>query len=174
MARRGELSEEPPDATWLDEHANARHEQWEGERTQRRIAARARRRAKPLHTRVFDLGVELHLSSSVPAARISGGGGHKKPDSEIPPAAEQSFSGEHPRELKRLWRLLEEVVGRLEALADNDPQEPLTGSDLDRRLFDEFVGYTPEEACLLEPLFGSPEAIRRARRNAGLKAGDGT
>lgn len=147
---------------------------WEAGRAVRRQQAREARRSETTAQRVHRLEVMLAMSATAPAAAISGGGGGTKPDSQIPPAAEVSFSGEHPRELSRLLRLLDDVVERLERLAESDPQEPLTGTDIDRSLLEDYEGYSPEDASAIEPLFGSPEAVRRARRAAGRSGNDGS
>jgi hypothetical protein len=162
--RRNE--EEGPEAAWLDAEAKRRRAAWEAERPQRRLAKRAARESQPLFRRVYALEMLLTLSAALPAAVISGGGGGSGPDSRIPPDATLSFSGEHPRDLQRLFRLLTDTVRRIEAFADSDPQEPLESEDIDRVLLTEFDGYTAEDAVALEPLFGSPEAVRRVRRAA--------
>jgi hypothetical protein len=165
MARR-RLEDEGPDAGWLEEESKRRRALWEHGRPARRRAAREARRSEPLSRRVHRVEVMLALSATAPAAAISGAGGGSGPDSQVPPPAEQSFSGEHPRELRRLLALLEGTIERLERLAESDPQEPLTGTDLDRRLLEEYSEFSDEDAAALEPLFGSAEAVRRTRRTA--------
>jgi hypothetical protein len=168
------MEDEGPDGAWLEAESARRREVWEAGRAVRRQQARERRRSETLAKRVHRLEVMLALSATAPAAAISGGGGGTKPDSQIPPAAEVSFSGEHPRELQRLLRLLEATVERLEALADAEPGPVLDSTDIDRSLVEDYEGYTAEDASALEPRFGSPEAVRRARRNAGRAGNDGT
>lgn len=164
---------EGPDAAWLEEECQRRREAWEVERPQRRLARRSARRAEPLSRRMHRLEVQLAVSSGMPAAAIGGRSGGT-PDSQAPPDAVVAFGGEHPAELARLLSLLERVVEKLEALADPDPQEPLAGTDLDRLLVSEFEGMSAEDVSALDPLFGSPEAVRRARRRAGRSGYNGT
>lgn len=170
---RERLTEEPPDAEWLDAHAAERRAAWEADRPRRAAERRAARRREPLSRRIHSLEVRLVLSSGIAAGAIASSGGGSGPDSKLPPRAEATYGGEHPRELRRLFRLLEEVVERLERLAESDPQSPLEGEEIDAALVRDYEGYSAEDASRLEPLFGSPEAVRRARRAAGRKGEDG-
>ena len=159
---------------WMEEEAKRRREVWERDRPQRRLAKTAQRRREPLGKRVHNLEVQLTLASTMAAGAITSSGGKGGgPDSKMPPAAVPSFSGEHPRELARLFKLLEATVERLERIADADPQSPLRSDEITPLLVWDYEGYSAADAAALEPLFGSAEAVRRARRAEGRKGEDG-
>lgn len=167
--------DEGPDPQWLEEEAARRREVWERGSTARRAARQQAREREPLFRRVHRLEVQLALTSPLEAARIAGGGGGSGPGSKLPNPVTQTYGGEHPAELARTWRLLADVVRRLEGMADGSAangREPLITEDADRLLLS-LEGYTPEEASSLEPRLGSPEAVRRARRRLERSAKDG-
>jgi hypothetical protein len=146
--------------------AIARHTQRQAEYSHERRQARAR---QPLGARL-DATVTALLKVSTVSATSNQPGGHAKPHSKPPPAADHDAHG---------WRLslirwhVEALELELDAYHGLDTPSQLSGEAKDQVIIHRFTGIHSRELAASLPELGSQRTIERARERAGLRPSTG-
>jgi len=163
------LTEEPVDADWLDAEADRRREAFDRDRAQFARDRQSERRGLPRHERLRLIEVQLALSSGSRAGNIEEAVSGSGPGSKPPPRQSEAFGGENERDTARLLNLITATVERLEQLSDaRTSRSDLISEDVDKMLV-KHVGLSPGDVSALDPIFGSSEAVRSARRRLDLR-----
>lgn len=182
------LSEEPPDAAWLDEHADRRRERFE----RRKRGLDADRRGRRAEMSLLDLHRhaverEVRLSTVPGASPEAGRGGGSDgsvnrlgaPSGQILIGSQQLMEDdpryrEHVRVIRSRLERLHDLLDEYEGLGASAVRTMLT-EEKDREILAKGRGLSAQAVVDLlgRDIAGSPETVRRVRRKNGCSARDG-
>jgi hypothetical protein len=168
---RNRLDAEAPDADWVNAEADRRREIFDAAQQQHARDRQATRKALPRFERLRLIEVQLMLASGTRAAGFDQTPiSTSKPGATPPPRQSEAFGGENERDVARLFRLVTATIERLEQLSDaRAGRSDLISEDIDKMLA-QHAGMPAADVSALDDRFGSPAAVRAARRRLELSA----
>jgi hypothetical protein len=179
-ARDDDPDAERVDRQWEEAHSRRREERWEKRKRSIDADRKERRATMTPYEKHLEIRRRQVKISTVPASQV----GHSSPSVEsakVGPGYQQEMDAdprwrEHWTVINSRFDRLLELQDEAEGLGPVAATTTMLGVEKDRRVIAEGEGLSPLAVVekLGREIAGSPETVRRIRRKAGRRAGDGT